>query len=283
MKDIEKLKEKILEELNMQGFNVFYGEVNNSTEKAIEVEWEEEDTWEDFLKIARNENIKTIIFEVNIFAESQIDSVLDEEENDIMAKKEKIEAFRKYIGKPYSITLYWIKDNILFSYDAFADWWYNEFRELLPSEGDEDVDEEEIKEQNISEELKRKTSEQLAKDLVDYTEKRGEIDVSETKSSFWELHGIAWDESASDPEIQIKIDEAELLASKELNAKVIKREKEIMPDLESQFVEWVKKEGYTKITKDIVDYFLQEKGIKLTHRSKDLFCIKAKASMLKRR
>jgi len=72
------------------------------------------------------------------------------------------------------------------------------------------------------------------------------------------------------PEIQLKIEKAEMLAQKELEKErevkereTLEKEKTELPSLVSSCVDWAKDHGLKRITKADIDAFLLEKGIQI--------------------
>ena len=77
------------------------------------------------------------------------------------------------------------------------------------------------------------------------------------------------------PEIRIKIEKAELLAEREIRKdeenqrkERLKKEKEELPSLVSQCVDFARMNGLKRLTVSDVDSFIMEKNLDLMHETK---------------
>jgi hypothetical protein len=116
--DVKKI-EKVLKE---QGFFIY--PTTSGLEEFPRIVWEG-DNWEDFITIAKSEGIKTMFLKKEIFKKEHIDSNLvhakdsDEKINEFNAK---IKSFSKYINKVAIFTIYWIKDDLIYSFTKTSKW-----------------------------------------------------------------------------------------------------------------------------------------------------------------
>jgi len=135
-----------------------------------------------------------------------------------------------------------------------------------------DYETEEIREKEVPTEIKLATPEELAAKLVDFAKKEfpdeERIWIRNIAQLFWKSKNIErW---GLPPEIQLKIEKAEMLAQKQLdNEREIKekeqleKEKAELPSLVSSCVDWAKERGLKRITKADVEAFLLEKNIEI--------------------
>ena len=135
-----------------------------------------------------------------------------------------------------------------------------------------DYETEEIREKEVPTEIKLATPEELAAKLVDFAKKEfpdeERIWIRNISQLFWKSKNIErW---GLLPEIQLKIEKAEMLAQKQLdNEREIKekeqleKEKAELPSLVSSCVDWARERGLKRITKADVEAFLLEKNIEI--------------------
>jgi hypothetical protein len=157
----------------------------------------------------------------------------------------------------------------------------------LPEGEDEEMDENEEKgqinigfERPVSEvpsEIKFATAEELAAQMIDFAKKEfpdeERVYIRSVSQLFWGQKNISkWN---MPPEIQFKIEKAEMLAQKKLdvekefkNKSQLEKEKTELPSLVSSCVDWAKDHGLKRITQADVDAFLLEKNIELMSQTK---------------
>ncbi|WP_459202531.1 hypothetical protein [Methanococcus sp. CF] len=86
--------------------------------------WEGND-WKEFLKIAIFEKASMIFLKEEIFKDAHITSNIipttDSDER-IVEFNNKIRSFEKYIGKLAIFTMYWIKDDVMYSFTQSSKW-----------------------------------------------------------------------------------------------------------------------------------------------------------------
>ena len=131
---------------------------------------------------------------------------------------------------------------------------------------------EEISVKEIPEEIKSATPEELAAELISFAKKEfpdeERIWIRNIASLFWRSKNLErW---GLPPEIQLKIEKAEMLAQKQLDTErdikereQLEKEKAELPSLVNLCVDWVKEHGLKRVTKADVEAFLLEKNIEI--------------------
>lgn len=83
------------------------------------------DNWKDFLKIAIFEQASIIFVREEIFKDAHIISNIiptTDSDEKIVEFNNKIRSFDKYIGKLAIFTMYWIKNDIVYSFTQSSEW-----------------------------------------------------------------------------------------------------------------------------------------------------------------
>ncbi len=130
----------------------------------------------------------------------------------------------------------------------------------------------------VPSEIKFATAEELAAKLVDFAKKEFPDDErayirGNVSQLFWGQKNVSkWN---MPPEIQLKIEKAEILAQKQFDAEKdvrnkeqLEKEKTELPSLVSSCVDWTKDHGLKRVTQADVDAFLLEKNIELLPQTK---------------
>ena len=183
------------------------------------------------------------------------------------------------LGEIGHFGLFWFKDGIKYSYDMSTHWW-NQFAELAG-----EYDEEAERPREIPDDVKRKSDRELADELVAFVQKAfpEELDrmSAVTKRLFWESKGLPPYLDVEDPKITLKVEKAESLAQLKLKQEVQKKEKQLVPKLVEECLNWAKENRLKKVTKTSVDYFLSEKSQILSKMSRDAIYIKVNFMLAK--
>ena len=130
-----------------------------------------------------------------------------------------------------------------------------------------------IREVEVPDEIKSATPEELAVELVAFAKKEFPDDenvrIYSISQMFWASKNVT--RYGVPPEVQYKIQKAEMLAQKELEKEReiqekerIEKEKEELPSLVGSCTDWAKEHGLKRVTKADVDAFLMEKNIEIT-------------------
>lgn len=132
---LEETKKQIMNFITSNRFNLFLG----FTRIQNEVIWNsKQKTWKDLLEIAKNENIKTLIYYDSIFLEELEDVIseikkiqenMDEDFGQLNEIKLQLKSYETYSEKLSFIQLGWVKEGICYSYQLLAPW-YEKFIEL---------------------------------------------------------------------------------------------------------------------------------------------------------
>ncbi|MFA5015369.1 MAG: hypothetical protein WC549_07505 [Actinomycetota bacterium] len=142
----------------------------------------------------------------------------------------------------------------------------------------DDESEEEIK---VPDEIKNCSADQLAEIIFSYAQK--EIQSEELRwldpeffSEFWESKSVE-DKFNLPDSIRSKIDRAERIVQKKWEKEIVNRErdrfqkeKESLPKLIEECVQWVKQNGFKKVTQSDISTFLLEKNIDILKETKTM-------------
>jgi len=257
--NLNKIYEEMVKHIKSCGLRVFptlSGEHSLAEELPNVMIWDSErDDWTSFIEIAKEEGVKTII----------VETIRGKDEN-----------HADDIG---SITLAWIKEGIIYAFEKYTEWSVEPPREeVAPSIGVSYGREEQISKEAL-EELQNKDENQLAEEMLAFVSKEfpdlDRVGLYHKSELFWNQKGIGrW---RLEPKLQFKIEKVDTIfrekLEQELAKKVkeqIEKEKEILPKLIEECLEWAKKNQIKKVTKSNIDYFLTEKEIGLTKISRDI-------------
>ena len=137
MKDLEETKKEILDYVNQKGFNIFYGLIPDIRDTVL---WNlSQGNWKDFINIAKNEDIKTLIYGELILSEELAElsainkyQVEPDKKEDVQRLKElrsKLKSYKKYSENIAYVHLSWIKEGVRYLLQL-ASPWYDEFQEV---------------------------------------------------------------------------------------------------------------------------------------------------------
>lgn len=136
-KSLEETKKEILEYIQSNGFGVFYG----STRVENGVLWNpSQGDWKNFVNIAKNEDIKTLIYHESMLSEelTELSTTVDEYQIDLDKKEDvqllkefrsKLESFEEFSEKMAWVHLSWIKEGVQYVLQLTSPW-YDEFLEV---------------------------------------------------------------------------------------------------------------------------------------------------------
>ena len=125
--------------------------------------------------------------------------------------------------------------------------------------------------------IKKRTPEELAIDILEFKKKEfpedEEVHFHTLSNFFWKSKGI---ESYLMPsEAQLKMDRAEFLAEREITRKEeaqkkkrLMEEKEEIPSLVSQVIDWARINGLKRLTLSDVDTYILEKDLDILYETK---------------
>jgi len=151
-----------------------------------------------------------------------------------------------------------------------------EFKEGVPLYFEDET----LKEKEVPTEIKLATPEELAAEMIAFAKKEFPDEDDQYGNRIYSIRQLFWQSKNIEryglpPEIQLKMEKAELLAQaqlkKEREAKereALEREKAELPSLVSSCVDWAIDHGLTRITKADVEAFLLEKNIEILPQTK---------------
>lgn len=140
---LEETKKEILNYIHQKGFNVFYGSIGDLRNGVL---WNpSQGDWKEFVNIAKNEGIKTLIYDECILSEelAELSQTINEYETEYSDKKEdvqllkefrlKLKSFEEFSEKIAWIHLSWIKEGIGYLLQLTSPW-YEEFRDVYEAQ-----------------------------------------------------------------------------------------------------------------------------------------------------
>jgi len=241
MDKIEEVKEKLLKSCESKFVVFHYAE--GSFEDKDYLEWTGED-YEEFLSLAGKLDIKLLYYSEMIVAEEESD-------------EEKLAQI--------DLGFFFNNKFHLFSYQAE---WFVEYNE-------QEIAKQEISKQPvISDDFKSKSANELADEMIKYLDASYSVEDEENpleiiELRFWQSKGID-DKLCVDEPTRIKINVIESKVKNHYNDIKLKKEKEILPSLIDECVEWCKNEGLIKMNKANMNLFLAQKEISLTSVSESV-------------
>ncbi|EHP86071.1 hypothetical protein [Methanotorris formicicus] len=138
--DLEEFITIVEDFLKKEGFSIY--PTSDILESFPNIRWEGGD-WKNFIMVAKHEGIKTMFIKKDLFTKEHIESNLyskKQEDKRVIEYNNKIKSFKKYINKVAVFTMFWIKDDIVYSFTKYAPW----AEEFLTTTLDlEDIEEEE--------------------------------------------------------------------------------------------------------------------------------------------
>jgi hypothetical protein len=132
-------------------------------------------------------------------------------------------------------------------------------------------------EAEVPEWIKKRTPEDLAVEILEYKKKEfpedEEVSFHTVSDFFWKSKGV---ESYLMPsEAQLKMDRAEFLAEREITKKEeaqkkkrLMEEKEELPSLVSQIIDWARINGLKRVTLSDIDTYILEKDLDILYETK---------------
>ncbi|AEF96330.1 hypothetical protein [Methanotorris igneus] len=140
--ELEEFITMVEDFLKKEGFLIY--PTSDTLENFPEIRWGGDD-WKSFIMVAKYEGVKTMFIKKDLFTKEHIESNLYPEKRGdkrIVEYNSKIRSFEKYINKVAVFTMFWIKDDIVYSFTKYA-LWAEEFLNITLDLG-EDNEEEEI-------------------------------------------------------------------------------------------------------------------------------------------
>jgi len=279
--NLEQTLQEVEKYLKQEGFTIFYGVEATRSRYLAEVLWAEEKSgWKGFLQAAKEAGAKVVVVQASSLEEKELQAMLLEGE-----QEEALRELRKHVGKVSYFSLFWVKDGIKYAFSQATDWWEElsalrmegKYAPSVAREGETRpllMGRYGILAQEIPEEIKKKSHEQLADEMVAFIDKEfPEARLSyfgrphEAEQLFWESKGLKT-AYVDDPQVRIKIRRAELLAEEKwrrgegkVATDFAKKSEE---ELAHELVEFMKKEfpGEEKrVSYRANNLFWQSKGV----------------------
>lgn len=260
-------------------FNIFFAKNTLESDNVTEVFWDENEDSKHFFEIAKKEGINTIVVEIKVLEKDLIkmDSEDEESLNPEVLKllKAELDGLSKYVGKVGSYKFSWTKDGTKYSLMEVTEWFEefaNVIKRLSAGESRQTSFRSRFGEEEIPEELKKKSEEELGEEMIDFMKEQlptlDNREFYQVKELFWSKKGIM--SFTTNPEIRFKMSKVEMIARRRLEEAQTEAEKEKLPDLIDACIDWCKENGLKKVIKTNVKAFLAEKETFLSRNSEDM-------------
>jgi hypothetical protein len=268
-------------------FNVFHAKEASS--KVTEVVWDKDTDWKEFFEIAKKEGVKTIVAEVLTLPKEELDLDKLAEEDDIMLNddlikqyKPEFSKFSKFADKIGAYKFSWIKDGVKYVLSESTDW-FEDYAKLLMTINSLASNQSRfgrvgMAQEEIPPELKKKSEEELADEMIDFIKEQlptpDRHGFYQVRELFWSKKGVT-SRFGMSPEIRFKMSKVEMIAEKRIEEAQAAEEKDKLPDLIDECIEWCKENGLKKLIKANVKAFLAEKEMTLSRNGEDILYQKA--------
>jgi len=90
--NIDSFRDEVESHLNKENFNIFTSKRNSESESISEIFWNDEHDWKNFFLIAKKEGVQTIIEEVEVFSEDDLESFGESWDDDVSSELEIIQS-----------------------------------------------------------------------------------------------------------------------------------------------------------------------------------------------
>jgi len=277
--DLEKNFDEVIDYLKKEEFNIFYSK--NVADEGImpEINWENQDnSWEEFFAIAKKENINTIIVEKENFdkeffekIENSMQNKIDEDDELNERRNEFFNSLKKYENQLGAFIFSWIKDGTRYSLSEKTSWLdeimneLSEIKSLAKQQGGyrHRVIEDRYE---LPEEISKKSVEEWAEEFNNYLQKdfpnASRHDARLAEQVFWEEKEV----DRYRGKARVLIDKVWNIIEKKFEVK----EKEMIPKLVEECIQWAKDNELKKMTKSNIIGFLAEKEIDWSSNNKDI-------------
>ena len=263
--DLNHLSEEIIEYLNENNLLIFHGDIilSSESEKVLEVEQRsDEKNWKDFIDVAIGDCQKFLIVDFHKLEKEMIEV----EDEDV------VEKFSKHIDKIGRISMCWIKDSVVYSYDIATDW-MEEYDSMFTLDGKNiDIDDLNDEDDNGSVKyLEDTTEEDIIIEFLKFLElNEDSYNVRPWQliaRDFWNVKGInslIYSHDLFDSELMEKKKKIEKNAAQRFQKLQLAKERELIPELLNRIVDWSNENGYIKLTNEHVEMFLGEMNLSLS-------------------
>lgn len=271
---LEEKSKEILDYAKSQGFSIFYSK-ELSADYDLEAVWDRPEEWREFFNIAKNEDVKTIIANIQVFEKDAAFRIEDADHSTVEDLVNKAVVDPKELseidGKVGLYKFSWIKSGTIYSLSEITDW-YKEYKSAMftieselvrqrPMGASTSFDRER-QDEEIPEAL-RKSEEELVNELIEFI---GKESPSPDTHSFFMLERMFWAEKGIErfsfnPKVELIKTRVDMKAQKILGDERTKEEKEKMPELVERCIEWCKKNNMKKVTQGDMGAFLTDNEI----------------------
>jgi hypothetical protein len=263
-------------------FNIFYAK--EASPKVATVIWDKEKDWKEFFEIAKKEGVRTIVAELLTLPKEGLDLNRMSEEDDVTLNedlvrqyKPELNKFSKFTDKLGTYRLSWIKDGVRYVLSESTDW-FEEYAKLLMTinsyannqNGIRRIGGEQL---DAPPELKKKSEEELVDEMIEFIKE--ELPTPD-RHGFYQIRELFWSKKGVSSrfgisaEFRFKMSKVEMLVEKRIEEAQAAEEKEKLPDLIDECIDWCKDNGLKKVTKTNVKAFLAEKEANLSRNSEDI-------------
>ncbi len=149
--DLLRAKESLLDSIEKQGLETFYGAYPSDSIPEINWDPETEPDPAKFIALAKTLGVKILYVSWVVFGQDDLDeAVIDDLENDdssVSEHNESVRKFERYIGCVASVRAGFFFDRVFHVFHQETDW-HEEFGELIASETSEDESESALSEED---------------------------------------------------------------------------------------------------------------------------------------
>lgn len=280
--DLRPTLQEVERYLKQEGFTTFYGYETARSRYLTVVVWEEEKSgWKGFLRAAKEAGTKVVVVQTS--SAQQLQGTLPQGRPEETKSTEPATQLKRHLGKIGYIGLFWFKDGVKYSFSMSTGWWL-QFSTAMATSYPPEMSERLLE---IPEEIRKKSDKELADELVAFVlrEFPDELDRISFRASrlFWESKGLAdlWRLGREDPKIGLKVEKAESLAQFRLKQETQKKEKQLVPKLVEECLNWARENQMKRVNKTNVDSFLAEKELTLSKSSRDIIYSKVNITLAK--
>jgi len=203
--------------------------------------------------------------------------------------EDNLQRLRSAGGKVGAINLHWVKGDVVYSLEISTKW-YDALSELV-EEHFASTKEGETREESrmpiaglarlpLPKAVKSQSPEELAQQMIEFGKKElGALDLRsfyQASRLFWQRLGVS---DFGDSETELLREKVRKIAEQRVTDEVQKQERDLLPKLVSECLEWADKYEIPKLTKQNLKAFLAEKNMVLTKNSEDILLVQANSRL----
>ena len=272
--NIDSFQEEVKSYLKNENFNIFVSKRNTESKALSEIFWDENQNWKDFFTIAKNEGVNTIIEEIEVFSEDDLESFEESwDDDEVSSELDEIkngikQNFEKNIGTIGTISFFWIKDSVKYSLSKQSEGYKELNKQValmkIQKENDDKPEEEDTTELDA---LLEEEPNDLAEKMIEWFEKEYPGTTGR------EMH-LARREFFDSLGFPVMFNEKARTLKEKTTAIVFRimeeKEKEKMPELINECIKWGEENNLKKLTKAHMTVFLSEKDCSLSGTNEDI-------------